>query len=97
MRRTGKSYAHPLVLLIASQSKGEQCRYGVTARRTFGGAVKRNRAKRRMRTALQGFTLNPGWDLILVARPGLDEVAWDELTKAIGDLLKKAGVIGQLG
>jgi len=95
VRRTGKSYAHPLVLLIASRSTGEQSRYGVTANRSVGGAVKRNRAKRRMRTALQEFDLNSGWDLILSARPGVDEAPWDELTKVIGNLLKKAGAIGQ--
>ena len=97
VRRTGKSYAHPLVLLIASRSKSEQYRFGVTASRSIGGAVKRNRAKRRMRSVLQDFDLNPGWDLILVARPGLDEAPWDKLTRAIGNLLKKAGAIGELG
>ncbi len=94
VRRTGKSYAHPLVLLIAAQSKNEQYRYGVTASRSIGGAVERNRAKRRMRSALHDFDLNPGWDLILVARPGLDKAPWDKLTRAIGNLLKKAGAIG---
>jgi ribonuclease P protein component len=94
VRRTGKSYAHPLVLLIANRTKSEQYRHGVTASRSIGGAVKRNRAKRRMRSALQDFDLNPGWDLILVARPGLDEAPWDKLTRAIGNLLKKAGAIG---
>jgi ribonuclease P protein component len=94
VRRTGKSYAHPLVLLIASQSAGAQSRYGVTANRAVGGAVRRNRAKRRMRTALQEYDLNPGWDLILSARPGLDEAPWDEITRVIGNLLKKAGAIG---
>ncbi len=97
MRRTGKSYAHPLVLLIASPSTGEQPRYGVTASRKIGNAVRRNRAKRRMRAALQDFDLNPGLDLILVARPGLDEAPWKELIKAIGNLLNKAGAIGKLG
>jgi ribonuclease P protein component len=94
VRRTGKSYAHPLVLLIATQSKNEQYRYGVTASRSIGGAVKRNRAKRRMRSALHDFDLNPGWDLILVARAGLDKAPWEELSKAIGNLLEKAGAIG---
>jgi ribonuclease P protein component len=94
VRRTGKSYAHPLVLLIASRTKSDQYRFGVTANRSIGGAVKRNRAKRRMRSALQEVDLNPGWDLILVARPGLDEAPWDKLTRAIGKLLAKAGVIG---
>ncbi|MFQ5921887.1 MAG: ribonuclease P protein component [Anaerolineales bacterium] len=94
VRRTGKSYAHPLVLLIASPSIGEYSRYGVTASRAIGGAVRRNRAKRRMRAALQKFEPGPGWDLILVARPGLDEAPWSELVEAISNLLKKAGAIG---
>jgi RNase P protein component len=47
-----------------------------------------------MRTALQEFDLNPGWDLIISARPGLDEAPWDDLTGAIGNLLKQAGAIG---
>ncbi len=94
MRRTGKSYAHPLVLLIASPSIGEYPRYGVTANRAVGGAVRRNRAKRRMRAALQEFELSPEKDLILVARPGLDEAPWSELVAAVNNLLKKAGAIG---
>ncbi|MFQ5942558.1 MAG: ribonuclease P protein component [Anaerolineales bacterium] len=97
VRRTGKSYAHPLVLLIASSSgdsSGGQSRYGVSASRAIGGAVRRNRAKRRMRTAFQQFELGSGWDLILVARPGLNDASWSDLLCAVGDLLKKAGVTG---
>ena len=94
MRRTGKSYAHPLVLLVASPSLGEHPKYGVTASRAIGSAVKRNRAKRRMRAALGEFDLRSGWDLILVARPGLDEVPWSDLLEAIGNQLELAGVIG---
>jgi len=94
VRRTGKSYAHPLVLLIASPSIGEYPRYGVTANRAVGGAVRRNRAKRRMRAALQEFELSPEKDLILMARPGLDEAPWSKLVAAVNNLLKKAGAIG---
>ncbi len=94
VRRTGKSYAHPLVLLIASPSAGEHSRWGVSASRAVGGAVTRNRAKRRMRAILREFHFGPGWDLILVARPGLDAAPWRELYEAVEDLLEKAGVIG---
>ncbi|MGH2621120.1 MAG: ribonuclease P protein component [Anaerolineales bacterium] len=92
VRRTGKSYAHPLVLLIASPNGGPASRIGVSASQSVGNAVKRNRAKRRMREALRMYfgTLHPGWDLILVARPGLDQVAWPELLEAVGGLLRRA-------
>ncbi len=61
----------------------------------MGGAVRRNRAKRRLREALR--TLNPeiaaGWDLVLVARPGLDEAEWPELLAALKQLLRRARLI----
>ena len=92
VRRTGKSYAHPLVFLIASPNGGQASRIGVSANQSFGNAVKRNRAKRRMREAVRIHfgTIHPGWDLILVARPGLDRVAWPELLEAVGGLLRRA-------
>lgn len=54
----------------------------------------RNRAKRRMREALR--ELQPGvaggWDLVLVARPGLNEAEWPELLSAVSALLQRARV-----
>ena len=95
VRRTGKSYAHPLVFLIASSNGERRTRYGVTVGRSLGTAVKRNRAKRRLREALRCLQadVSPGWDLILGARAGVNEAAWPDLLKAIEGLLKKANLI----
>ncbi len=92
VRRTGKSYAHPLVFLIASPNGGQQPRIGVSASQSFGNAVKRNRAKRRMRAAVREHfgVIHPGWDLILIARAGLDRADWPQVLDAIGGLLRRA-------
>lgn len=92
VRRTGKSHAHPLVFLIASPNGGKPSRIGVSASQSFGNAVKRNRAKRRMRAAVRGLStaIQPGWDLIFTARPGLDQAGWPELLEAIGGLVRRA-------
>ena len=64
----------------------------MSASQSFGNAVKRNRAKRRMRAAVRVLyaAIQPGWDLILTARPGLDRAGWPELLEAIGGLVHRA-------
>ena len=72
VRRTGKSYAHPLVVLVTQACEThDHTRVGVTAGKTTGTAVHRNRAKRLLREAMRPLlpSIASGWDLILIAHP----------------------------
>lgn len=96
VRRTGKSYAHPLVVLVAQASETkEHLKIGVTAGKTTGTAVHRNRAKRLLREAMR--TLIPsiasGWDLILIARPALVTATLADTRSALTNLLKRAKLL----
>ena len=65
VRREGRSYAHPLVVLIAAPALPEHAagsRAAVVAGRRIGGAGIRNRAKRRRRGGLPQEPRKPGWD-----------------------------------
>ena len=95
VRRTGKSYAHPLVILIVAPNMLDKSRCGFVAGKAMGSAVVRNRAKRRLRAALQSLIkeIPAGWDIILIARPLLLKAPWDELKEAIANLLKRANLI----
>jgi ribonuclease P protein component len=95
VRRFGKSYAHPLVVLIVQPSDQPHLRVGVTAGKTVGLAVRRNRAKRLLRAAMQSLVpdLAPGSDILLIARHPLTESTLHQTRAALQTLLRRAGLL----
>ena len=95
VRQSGKSYAHPLIVLIAQANDEMKIRVGVAAGRTVGSAVKRNRAKRLLREAMRPLipSLSSGWDLILIARPALAVSTLNATHQALLNLLGRAHLI----
>jgi ribonuclease P protein component len=64
-------------------------RFGISTGRRLGGAVRRNRVRRRVREVLRH---NPnqsghGWDVLIVARPAASDASFDELRTALERLL----------
>ena len=105
VRRSGKSYAHPLVVLIvqahdkrSSPAGQPRVKVGVAAGRTVGTAVYRNRAKRLLREAMRTLIPNitSGLDLILIARPGLVSASLEETRQALLTLLQRAQILTPL-
>ena len=78
MARRGRKWAAPgLVLQACPRGPSSECegeiRYGLTASRKVGGAVVRNRARRRLRAAAVEVLPDagrPGTDYVLIARVG---------------------------
>jgi len=95
VRRTGKSYAHPLLVLVVQASESPHVRVGVAAGKTTGSAVHRNRSKRLLREAIRPIlpSLESGWDLILIARPALASAALEDARAALLTLLRRAQLI----
>ena len=106
VRRSGKSYAHPLVVLIVKRSDHPHIRVGVAAGRAVGSAVARNRAKRLLREAVRMMIPNIAYrhsssdqssasnlDLILIARAGLATASLDDTRQALQNLLQRAQIL----
>ncbi len=94
VRNQGKSYAHPLLVLVKLPATEARLRVGLSASRALGGAVERNRAKRRLRELIRPrlLTLPAGWDLILVARAPLLQASFSDLRLALDGLFERAGL-----
>lgn len=95
VRRFGKTYAHPLMVLIVLPNQTGQSRFGVAAGRSLGGAVHRNRAKRRLREALRHFAdaILPGWDVLILARRPLASADYHQVRAGLESLLAKAELL----
>lgn len=94
VRSVGKSYAHPLVVLVKASSTEDGLRVGVTAGRSVGGAVQRNRAKRLLREAARHWlpSIKKGWDLMLIARAPIVSARFDAVMQTVKTLLDRAGL-----
>jgi ribonuclease P protein component len=93
--RFGRSWAHPLAVLhVAPRPEAEGIRIGFSVSRKVGKAVRRNRAKRRLRelvrARLAARSWRPGFDAIFVARPGADKADISALAAAIDELAGRA-------
>jgi ribonuclease P protein component len=79
-RRGGKH----LTCLVAAAGFAST-RIGLTVSARVGGAVVRNRVRRRLRAILDryAFAGRPGRDIVFIARPGAGELSFAELTAEV--------------
>ncbi|NLD44349.1 MAG: ribonuclease P protein component [Chloroflexi bacterium] len=92
VRVGGQSWANPLLVLSRAPNALEVARFGFSVSRRLGGAVIRNRVKRRISEAvrLQYDLVEPGWDVVLIARRPMVEAEYQDVERAVGDLLARA-------
>jgi len=72
----------PLTIII-NPNDLQAVRVGLVVGRRIGGAVARNRARRRIRHALAALELAVGFDYVVIARPGVADVAFQELVEGL--------------
>lgn len=81
-QRRGRRYVSALLVVYAARVDRAWSRLGVTVSRKVGGAVVRNRVKRRLREAFRRnkAQLPVGYDFVWIARVGAGQATWEELS-----------------
>lgn len=79
MRRIGARHRAGGLVVIEAPGVPGPPRVAVTAGRDVGGAVQRNRAKRRLREAAAIAPIRHGRDYVLIATPAVLDAPFEEL------------------
>jgi ribonuclease P protein component len=92
----GVTRTHPLLVGRFVRTDLAQTRFGLATGKRLGGAVIRNRVRRRIREALRVMApaFQPGWDVLIIARPAIVEADHDALVGALRRVLRSGGVLG---
>ncbi len=92
--RLGTARGNRLLVLRWRRTERPETRVGLSTPRSLGGAVERNRVRRRLREVIRRRygDLGTGWDLLVVARPEAATASSDELREAFASLLARAGI-----
>ena len=96
LQGSGTTRSHPLFSARFVRTDLDTTRFGLSTGRKLGGAVIRNRVRRRLREALRAMapSFQPGWDVLIIARPAIVEADQDTLIGALRRTLVKGGALG---
>ncbi len=95
VRALKQSWAHPLLVLYVAPNDLGITRIGISVSKRIGKAVVRNRAKRLIREAARQYlpVLPPGRDLVFMARSGMGEASYEQVSRAVESLLSRARLL----
>jgi ribonuclease P protein component len=95
LQESGTLWSHPLLQARIRWTGLETTRFGLATGRRLGTAVVRNRVRRRLREALRVMapSFQPGWDVLIIARPALADADHQALVGALRRVLHRGGVL----
>ncbi len=94
VRREGRSGADSLLVLQTAANGLDVSRFGFVVGKRLGGAVVRNRVKRRLREAIRLEGFPPGWDIVVIGRPPVVAASFEEIRAELRALRRRTDLDG---
>ena len=92
--RRGSTRSGRLLVLRSLRTEGAVTRIGISTPRRLGGAVERNRVRRRIRELMREryAEFANGFDVLVIAKPDSAKAAFAELRTEMASLLERSGI-----
>jgi len=92
---SSSGHGNGYLVLYARKNRSATNRVGITVGKKLGGAVVRNRVRRRLREVyrLNEKRFAPGYDIVVVARSRCIDASFEKLENAYLSLAEKAGIL----
>lgn len=91
--RNGRTWSNDLLVLRTLPNNCDHNRYGFVTSKRLGGAVVRNRVRRRLRETVRALDTRPGFDCVISAKTKAAAADFAQLRTATTTLLSRAGVL----
>lgn len=92
---SGRRARDGLVAVAAARNHqpDQPARFGFSVSRRVGGAVVRNRVKRRLRQIASSASIHHGWDVVLTAFPDAADSNSHKLANSVDKLARRIGLL----
>ena len=95
--RRGRAWNNEFLVLRTLPNGLDHNRYGFVTSKRVGHAVVRNKVRRRLREAVRVLPAEPGWDIVISAKRAAAQAGFQELNRAVTELLGRARILKKEG
>ena len=93
IHQTGRSLADQFLVIRTLPNCRGNTRFGILISKRIGNSVTRNKLRRRLREILRQNKLCVGWDIVLIARKGIEKIDFTECKKSVNNLLQRSDLL----
>lgn len=89
----GRAWSSPAVVVKILPNRERVSRFGFAVGKKLGGAVIRNKVKRRLRDIVRQLPVREGWDVVLIAKAPAVQATYQQLQADARELFRRAKLL----